>query len=76
MAMKTPSFGDAVENYTASPSNPHRIGYFVRLVDRRQHRMNRGWFWELTDKRGEFWLTSPANCRPVTPNRQDGVTLP
>ena len=58
-----PQFGDVVENLMASERNPLRVGRFVRVVDRRRRRMNPGLFWEVTDGKGEFWLSNPANCR-------------
>lgn len=60
-----PTFGQAFENLKASESNPLRIGYFVRRVERRGRVMNAGIWWEMTDRKGEFWLTDPDNCRPV-----------
>lgn len=60
-----PAFGAAVENLMAGVDNPQRVGYFVRRVDRRGRRMNAGIWWELTDRKGDFWLTNPANCRPA-----------
>lgn len=56
-----PRFGDIIENKMASMDNPTRVGTFVRVV-RRTGRMNPGTWWEVTDGKGEFWLTNPANC--------------
>ena len=53
------SFGDRVENALASPSNPRRIGYFVRQ-GYRQGRLNPGAYYEFTDGQGDFWTMSTS----------------
>ena len=65
MSAWQPAFGEWVENTVASPSNPIRFGRFVRVVRRPHGRMNPGKWWEVTDGKGEFWLSKPDNCRPA-----------
>lgn len=48
----TPKFGDMVENGWASENNPRRVGIFVRKKVSQNMPC-----WELTDGKGDFWLT-------------------
>lgn len=67
--IKTPKFGDLVENGWASEENPTRRGYFVRAYTT-TGRMNPGLHWQITDKRGKFWDLQPraiADRLTVTP---------
>lgn len=52
--LRTPRFGDIIENGWASERNPTRTGYFVR-EGRRTGRMNPGRYFEVTDGAGKFW---------------------
>lgn len=62
--MKHPKFGAAVLNVYAGDSNPTRLSTFVRIV-RITGRVNRGLWYECTDKNGGFWLTAPDSIRVV-----------
>lgn len=53
-----PKFGDRLRNTAAGESNPHRDAFFVRKV-RKTGRMNPGLWFEMTDGKGEMWLTNP-----------------
>ena len=61
----TPCFAARVENLVTSPKNPHRFGLFVKTIRIPHGRMNAGLWWELTDGKGDFWQTDPANLRVV-----------
>lgn len=58
MTQRKPRFGEIVTCKAATPPNPNRHGYFVRVVTR-TGRVNRGTWWELTDGNGKFWQTDP-----------------
>lgn len=47
-------FGDEFSNPWASADNPQKVGYFVRK-GRKPSGINKGAFYEFTDKRGKFW---------------------
>lgn len=66
-----PTFGQWFENPVASPSNPRRVGMFVRTV-RRRGRMNPGLWWELTDGL-DFWQVRPENLRALTAEESRAV---
>ena len=73
VCVKTPAFGDLVENGWASEDNPTRRGYFVRSF-KRSGRMNPGVTWEITDKKGKFWELQPRTIGErltVTPAGQE-----
>lgn len=59
-----PRFGERFINTMAGEENPHRYCAFVRVVQRRG-RLNPGTWWEMTDERGDFWLSNPANLVPA-----------
>lgn len=63
--LKTPAFGDIVENGWASEDNPTRRGYFVRAF-RRTGRMNAGLKWEITDGKGKFWELMPLGDHRIS----------
>ena len=50
-------FGQEFINPWASASNPQKVGYFVRK-DHKPSGINRGTFYEFTDKKGKFWRMS------------------
>lgn len=43
---KNVKFGDIIENHYASKDNPHRIGIFIRILDKSIL---------CTDGKGDFW---------------------
>lgn len=59
-----PQFGQLMRGVHASPDNPQRDGFYVRTVVR-SGRLNPGRFYELTDKRGNFWRYPVGSCVPV-----------
>ena len=56
------TFGQRVVNIWASADNPHRVGFFVRRY-KRESKLNRGWWNEVTDGKGDFWSTSDGGLR-------------
>lgn len=57
---RPPEFGDRLRSIYASADNPQRDGFYVRTVTK-----NTGRYYELTDKRGAFWLYPVESCVPV-----------
>jgi hypothetical protein len=57
-------FGDRLMNVWAGEGNPHRFGYFVRRGNKASG-INKGPWIELTDKKGDFWKSSPENLIPA-----------
>ena len=55
-----PTFGQELINPYASDRNPRKVGYFVKVVYRRKGLVNSGKHYQLTDKKGDFWLTPAA----------------
>lgn len=62
---ETPQFGDLMRGKWASPDNPQRDGFFVRIIRRDLARMNPGVWYELTDKRGSFWQYRAEDCELI-----------
>ena len=60
-----PKFGDLLRNTMASESNPHRDAYFIREVHRSGGGVNPGRWFEMTDGKGETWLSNPQNLVPA-----------
>lgn len=52
--MKEPEFGERLRGIYAGEKNPHRDGFYVRTIHR-TGRLNPGKWYELTDKKGDFW---------------------
>ena len=52
--LKAARFGDIIENEWASPENPIRKGYLVR-IGKRTGRLNPGMYYQMTDGYGKFW---------------------
>src|ERR1039458_5408606 len=57
---RQPAFGEWFTGIYASDDNPRKHGMYVRTI-RRTTNMNPGFFYELTDGRGDFWESPPAN---------------
>ncbi len=71
-----PKFLDLVENGWASPSNPGRVGIFIRRGVR-TGRMNRGPYFVFTDGKGRFWEISATSERlRIVGNLLAGDLLP
>ncbi len=49
-----PTFGQPICNPDASERNPQRDGLYVETIHRRG-RVNKGYWWRLTDGEGHFW---------------------
>lgn len=60
-----PKFGDLLRNTMASESNPRRDAYFIREVHRSGGGVNPGRWFEMTDGKGETWLSNPQNMVPA-----------
>ena len=61
-----PQFGDIVENGWASDGNPTKVMTYVRTI-KTNGRVNRGTWWEVTDRRGKF-------CQIPSPDAKDSRT--
>ncbi|MFC3935683.1 hypothetical protein ACFOW3_13760 [Acidovorax facilis] len=62
-----PKFGDLLRNTMASESNPRRDAYFIREVHRSGGGVNPGRWFEMTDGKGETWLSNPQNMVSAAP---------
>lgn len=49
-----PTFGQRIRNPYCTSLNPTRDGYYVETIHRRG-RVNKGYWWRLTDGKGTFW---------------------
>lgn len=71
-----PKFGDLLRNTMASESNPRRDAYFIREVLRSGGGVNPGRWFEMTDGKGETWLSNPQNLVPAaTPGEHAQTAL-
>ncbi|WP_175183469.1 hypothetical protein [Achromobacter ruhlandii] len=59
-AGRLPKFGDRMRNLWAGESNPRRDATFVRRL-RRTGQTNPGTWYEMTDERGDMWLSKPES---------------
>lgn len=58
-AGRRPKFGDQMRNLWAGGTNPRRDATFIREVHK-AGRTDPGMWYEMTDKKGEVWLSSPT----------------
>lgn len=62
-AYKKPRFGDRMRNTSMSPDNPMAVATFSKVVEKkytnRQGITHRSMYYEMTDGRGKFWLSTP-----------------
>ncbi len=71
-------FGDIVENYWASESNPHRKGIVVRVTSKILHLTDgKGDFWSLIkDKTSKTKIIGSALSASPTPAEEKGADVP
>lgn len=60
---KLPRYGDLMLMESAGKENPRRFGLFVKIVHRARGRINSGTWYQVTDGKGDFWLTDPTTSR-------------